>query len=101
MRGLDLPITENTLTQFSNYQNYQHQIISSISDLMNGLPQAFTTMTQTGNAVQALDMYGALMRMFTVPEEEVIDRPYLNATAAEAPAAVLGDVTSGLPGSTA
>ena len=101
MRGLDLPITENTLTQFSNYQNYQHQIISSVSDLMNGLPQAFTTMTQTGNAVQALDMYGALMRMFTVPEEEVIDRPYLNATAAEAPAAVLGDVTSGLPGSTA
>ena len=101
MRGLDLPITENTLTQFSNYQNYQHQIISSISDLMNGLPQAFTTMTQTGNAVQALDMYGAMMRMFTVPEEEVIDRPYLNATAAEAPAAVLGDVTSGLPGSTA
>ncbi|MBQ4416618.1 MAG: hypothetical protein II868_02905, partial [Butyrivibrio sp.] len=101
MRGLDLPITENTLTQFSNYQNYQHQIISSISDLMNGLPQAFTTMTQTGNAVQALDMYGALVRMFTAPQEEVIDRPYLNATAAEAPAAVLGDVTSGLPGSTA
>ena len=101
MRGLDLPITENTLTQFSNYQNYQHQIISSVSDLMNGLPQAFTTMTQTGNAVQALDMYGALVRMFTAPQEEVIDRPYLNATAAEAPAAVLGDVTSGLPGSTA
>ena len=101
LRAMELPVTENNLQQLSNYQNYQHQLVSSIGDLMNGLPQAFTTMTQTGQSVQALDMYGALMRMFTVPEEEVIDRPYLNATAAEAPAGVLGDVTSELPGSTA
>ena len=100
LRGMDLPVTRANLEQLSNYQNYQHQLVNSLSDLMNGLPQAFTTMTQTGQSVQALDMYGAMMRLFTVPEEEVIDRPYLDASAAEASAEVQADVTSDLPGST-
>ena len=100
LRGMDLPVTETNLQQLSNYQNYQHQIVNSLNDLMNGLPQAFTTLTQTGQSVQALDMYGAMMRMFTVPEQEVIDQPYLNTTASEAPAQVQADVTSDLPGST-
>ena len=105
LRGMELPVTDANLQQLSNYQNYQHQLVNSISDLMNGLPQAFTTLTQTGQSVQALDMYGAMMRLFTVPEEEVTTRPYLDANAAEAPSQVpgetLGDVTSNLPGSTA
>ncbi|MBR0164280.1 MAG: flagellar hook-length control protein FliK [Lachnospiraceae bacterium] len=99
MRGMELPLTENTLTQFQNYQNYQHQIVHSLQDVMNGLPQAFTTMTQTGQAVQALDMYGALIRLFTNPEEAVDTQPYLSAEAADASAAVHADVTSDLPGS--
>lgn len=99
MRGLDLPLTENNIAQFQHYQNYQHQIVNSMNDIMNGLPHAFTTMTQTGQAVQALDMYGALMRLFTTPEEQVIDPEYRSADAAEATPSVLGDVTSGLPGS--
>ncbi|MBQ6904311.1 MAG: flagellar hook-length control protein FliK [Lachnospiraceae bacterium] len=99
LRAMDLPVTENNITQMQNYQNYQHQISTALNDIMNGLPAAFQNVAQTGNAMQALDLYGALMRLFTNPEEPITELPYLNTEAADASAAVQGDVTGGLPGS--
>ncbi|MBR0091266.1 MAG: flagellar hook-length control protein FliK [Lachnospiraceae bacterium] len=99
LRALDIPVTENNITQMQNYQNYQHQIVNALNDIMNGLPAAFQNVAQTGNAMQALDLYGALMRLFTNPEEPITELPYLNTEAADASAAVQGDVTGGLPGS--
>ncbi|MBR5970183.1 MAG: flagellar hook-length control protein FliK [Lachnospiraceae bacterium] len=99
LRAMDMPVTENNITQMNNYMNYEHQIATALNDIMNGLPAAFQNVAQTGNAMQALDLYGALMRLFTTPEEPITELPYLNATAADASAAVQSDMREGLPGS--
>ena len=65
MAKLNIPITEENITQFQNYQNYEHQVINSVSTIMNELPEAFQEMIQNGNQSGAMDLYGDLMNLFS------------------------------------
>lgn len=64
MTKLNIPITAENIAQFQNYQNYEHQVINSVSAIMNELPEAFQEMILKGNQSGAMDLYGDLMNLF-------------------------------------
>lgn len=99
MQQIGLQINSNSITQFSAYQNLQHQVTSSINDIMNGFSAMYTNAAQTGNTAQAMDLYGALMKLFVSPEQPITDLPFLRPQAATAASGVLSDVAGDLPGS--
>ena len=41
MKSLGIPITQNNLTQFESYKNYEHQVTSAMENIMDELPEAF------------------------------------------------------------
>ena len=99
MQQIGLQINNNNITQFSAYQNLQHQLMGSINDIMGGFSTMFTNAAQTGNTAQAMDLYGALMKLFVSPNQPITDLPFMRPQAATAPSGVLSDVTGDLPGS--
>ncbi|MCR5670810.1 MAG: flagellar hook-length control protein FliK [Butyrivibrio sp.] len=63
MKSLNIPISENNITQFESYKNYEHQVTKAMEDIMNELPQAFNEMTQAGNDKGAVRLYGSVLEM--------------------------------------
>lgn len=64
MKNLNIPITEGNITQFQNYQNYQHQVLYGVNSIVDELPEAFNQMAAADKG-EALNMYGELMKLFT------------------------------------
>lgn len=64
MKNLNIPITEGNIQQFTNYQNYQHQVLYGANSIMDELPGAFKQMVAAGDKSQALNLYGDLMKLF-------------------------------------
>lgn len=69
MKNLNIPISEENITQFQNYQNYQHQLLDGAHAIMDELPKAFNQMVTSGDRSGALDLYGDLMKLFTTPSQ--------------------------------
>ena len=64
MKSLNIPINENNVTQFESYKNYEHQVTTAMSDIMDELPGAFNELTAAGNDKAALDLYGSVLKLF-------------------------------------
>lgn len=71
MSRLELPITEANIEQFQNYMNNNHQILGSVENIMDGLPQVFGELMGEGKTQQAYTFYEAVLNIFTGTEEGV------------------------------
>lgn len=69
MKSLNIPITENNIEQFTNYKNYEHQVINEMESIMDELPGAFNELMESGNAKGAMDLYGSVLKLFAGGEE--------------------------------
>ncbi len=68
MKSLNIPINENNIAQFESYKNYEHQVTSAMTDIMNELPDAFNELISMGKDAQAIDMYGSVLKLFSGEE---------------------------------
>jgi len=73
MKNLGIEINEANITQFNNYQNYEHQIIDGMNDIIDNLPGALNEMVKGGDLGGAVDMYGGIMKMFADGAESSSD----------------------------
>lgn len=64
MKSLGIPITQNNLTQFESYKNYEHQVTSAMENIMDELPEAFNQLMAEGNTSKALNLYGSILKLF-------------------------------------
>lgn len=64
MKSLDIPITENNISQYQNYKNYEHQVINEMQEFADELPQAFNALASEGKIDQALNLYKGIIDEF-------------------------------------
>ena len=64
MKSLGIPVNDNNVTQYESYKNYEHQVTSAMEDIMNELPDTFSSLTASGNDKAALDLYGSVLKLF-------------------------------------
>ena len=70
MARLGLPITENNIEQFEQYQNVNHQILGSAETIMNELPQVFQELMSEGKVDQAFAFYQSVLDILAGTETE-------------------------------
>ncbi len=63
MKSLGIPIDENNIKQFESYKNYEHQVTSTMENIIEDLPNAFSELMATGKDTQALDLYGSVLKL--------------------------------------
>ena len=69
MKSLNIPINDNNIEQFGNYKNYEHQVISDMTAIIDELPNAFNELVQNGNNSSAINLYGTILKM--LGEEQI------------------------------
>ncbi|MDC7295154.1 flagellar hook-length control protein FliK [Butyrivibrio sp. DSM 10294] len=69
MKSLNIPITENNIEQFTNYKNYEHQVLNEMESIMDELPTAFSELVDSGNVKGAMDLYGSVLKLFSDVQE--------------------------------
>ncbi len=65
MTRLEIPVTQANIEQFEHYMNANHQILGSVEDIMNGLPQVFLELMGEGKTDTAFAFYEAVINLFT------------------------------------
>ncbi len=65
MTRLEIPVTQANIEQFEHYMNANHQILGSVEDIMNGLPQVFLELMGEGKTDTAFGFYEAVINLFT------------------------------------
>lgn len=65
MKNFQIPITPENIGQFENYQRYEHQILSSVTDILMEIPQTFAAMVNGGNENAAIDFYMQILQLFS------------------------------------
>lgn len=65
MTRLEIPLTEANIEQFEHYMNANHQILGSVEDIMNGLPQVFLELMGEGKTDTAYAFYETVINLFT------------------------------------
>lgn len=64
MKSLNIPVNETNIEQFGSYKNYEHQVISDMTEIMNALPDAFSALSESGNVGGAINLYGEVLKLF-------------------------------------
>ena len=64
MTRLGLPVTLESIEQFEQYQNANHQILGSAETIMAELPQVFQALVSEGQGDKALAFYSAVIDIF-------------------------------------
>lgn len=65
MQRLSLPVTPESIAQFEAYQNYQHQLTNSLTDIAEAFTQTFQEMTGNGNTQEELAFYKEVLGVLT------------------------------------
>lgn len=85
MKNFQIPVTPENIGQFENYQRYEHQILSSVTDILMEIPQTFAAMVNAGDKNAAIDFYMQILQLFgngqTSGEESVNAAPGRNVFA--------------------
>lgn len=81
MQRLSLPVTPESIAQFEAYQNYQHQLTNSLTDIAEAFTQTFQEMTGNGNIQEGLAFYKEVLGALTGEEA---GRPESSEAAREA-----------------
>lgn len=69
MKNFQIPVTPENIGQFENYQRYEHQILSNVTDILMELPNTFTAMVNAGEGKAAIDFYTQILQLFTGAQE--------------------------------
>ena len=64
MKSLGIPIDQNNIQQYESYKNYEHQVTSTIENIIEEMPNDFSELLAAGKDTQALDMYGSVLKLF-------------------------------------
>lgn len=96
MKSLGIPITENNLEQFTNYKNYEHQVINDMNEIINELPKAFDNLVSVGNNNGAINLYGSLLQLFSENTTVAQNGSLINDASVQAQGDTMpaGDVTA-------
>ncbi len=74
MKSLNIPINDNNIQQFESYKNYEHQVTSTMENIIEELPNAYSQLVSSGNESQALNLYGSVLKLFgdeiVLPKEQ-------------------------------
>lgn len=65
MKNFQIPVTPENIGQFENYQRYEHQILSNVTDILMELPNTLTAMVNAGEGKAAIDFYTQILQLFT------------------------------------
>ncbi|MBE5828872.1 MAG: flagellar hook-length control protein FliK [Butyrivibrio sp.] len=64
MKSLGIPIDQNNIQQYESYKNYEHQVTSTMENIIEEMPNAFSELLASGKETQALDLYGSVLKLF-------------------------------------
>ncbi len=64
MKSLGISIDEKNIQQFESYKNYEHQVTSTMENIIDEIPNAFSELMAAGKDTQALDLYGSVLKLF-------------------------------------
>ena len=73
MQRLGIPLEEQMIQQFQNYQNYEHQITGSLSDLTDAFTESFLQLSGEHGAQEGLSFVKDVLGQFvpeSIPEGE-------------------------------
>lgn len=69
LHRLELPVTEENLTQMASYRNLTHQLTEGITDVAESLNSTLQGMTANGDIEQTAAIYSQILELL-IPEEE-------------------------------
>lgn len=68
MSQLSIPITNENITQFEAYKNFEHQILAGIEEIAGSLEQSCLDMIKAGDLQQAAAVYKEVTAMLAEGE---------------------------------
>lgn len=68
MQKLGIEITPESIQQYENYKNLEHQMIKDMGNILDEIPLQFESLLKSGDIKGAVDMYQAILDMLTQPE---------------------------------
>ncbi|WP_026509993.1 flagellar hook-length control protein FliK [Butyrivibrio sp. LC3010] len=71
MKALNIPITDENISQFESYKNYEHQVVETMKSIMDDLPGAYNQLVQSGEGKAANDLYGGILDMLAKGAEHM------------------------------
>ena len=74
LHRLQLPVTEENITQMASYRNLTHQLTEGIADTAESLTNTLQGLVEKGDIEQAAMIYSEILDLF-VPEEEAFTAP--------------------------
>ncbi|MCR5503102.1 MAG: hypothetical protein K6F53_08840, partial [Lachnospiraceae bacterium] len=69
MQRLNIPLTDEMITQFEHYRNYEHQITNSLSDISDAFSESFSQILNGEGKEAAVKFFDDMMKLM-LPEEE-------------------------------
>ncbi len=69
MQRLNIPLTDEMVTQFEHYQNYEHALTNALSDISEALPESFSQILSEGKPEEAAKFFDDMLKIL-LPEEE-------------------------------
>lgn len=68
MQKLQIPVTTENIQQFEHYQNLEHQLLSSITDLTEGFGQSIGQMLGTQDPEKGISFFENILKIFSGQE---------------------------------
>ena len=68
MQKLQIPVTPENIQQFEHYQNLEHQLLSSITDLTEGFGQSIGQMLGTQDPEKGISFFENILKIFSGQE---------------------------------
>ncbi len=65
MKALNIPITDQNITQFESYKNYEHQVVETMDAIIDELPEAYNQLSSENGLKAANDLYGNILKMLS------------------------------------
>jgi hypothetical protein len=68
---LEIPVTENNISQMESYKNYEHQLTEGLFEIADSLAETMSGLTQNGEVEDGLGLYREVLSLLTeeLPEE--------------------------------
>ncbi len=63
LHKLQMPVNESNVTQMASYRNLTHQLVTGMNDVLEGIPEMFSQMMESGNTEGAAKLYTQLVLM--------------------------------------
>lgn len=68
LHRLELPVTEENITQMASYRNLTHQLTEGIADAAQGLTNMLQSLVESGDIEQAANLYSEILDLLSSEE---------------------------------